>query len=219
MKYIPWILLLSLFAFASLSSFTPEEVALKAEQKLFSITSIKANFTQIYISKSLSTPLQEKGEFFFKKPGLMKWLYQEPEKKIFLLKEGNFDFLDFENNQLIRGSLSTENHESEILELLSGKLRFQDRYHIEFTQPPKDPDRNRIFHLTLTPKVEYEYSLIQLEIDERTWLIQKVIFFDWADNKTEIHFSRIRANTSFPQNTFEIEIPPGVEIIKNNNSL
>lgn len=210
MKYIPWILLLSLFLF----SYTAEDVALRAEKKLLSLNSLKANFIQIYYSKSLFTPLREKGKLYFKKTGLMKWIYKEPEEKIFLYKKGKYEFYDIENNQLHRGFLSEENHESEILELLSGKMQIQDNYHIGFSQLPSDTAR--VFQLKLIPREEDEYSSILLEIEKKTWLIRKAIFFDWAGNKTEFHFSQIKTNVPLPQNIFELKIPQDVEIIESD---
>lgn len=210
MKYIPWVIILPLLLY----SYTAEDVSLKAEKKLLSITSIKANFIQIYYPKSLSTPLREKGEFYFKKPGLMKWVYQEPEEKIFLLKEETFLFYLPEDNQLIKSSLSKDTHGSGILELLSGKLRIQDNYHVEFTNPPSETDQ--AYQLKLIPREENEYSSILLEIDKKTWLIQKAIFFDWTGNSTEFIFSKIKTNLSLPQNIFDIKIPPDVEIIEHD---
>jgi len=57
---------------------------MRTEKKLFSLSSIKADFEQIYYSVSITTPLREKGEFTLKKPDLMKWEYREPEEKVFL---------------------------------------------------------------------------------------------------------------------------------------
>ena len=123
MKRVAWLLL-----FLSLSSFpeTAEDIALKAERKLRSLHSIQAKFEQIYYASTVSTPLREKGNFYFKKPDLMKWEYKEPEEKIFLYKEKKFQFYIPEDNQLIRSSLSKEGHEAEILLLLSGTKNLLD---------------------------------------------------------------------------------------------
>jgi len=208
MKPIFYLLLFSL----SSSSLTVEDVALKTERKLNSIQSIQANFQQYYYPSSDSTPLKEKGEFYFKKPDLMKWEYKDPEEKIFLYKEGVFLFYFPEDNELFQSSLSKEQYESEILSLLSGKKRLTDHYSIEFSPFPSENQKS--WKLKLTPKEENEYIYILLEINEKTWLIQKAIFFDWAGSKSEFHFSQIKSNIRFPQNVFELKLPSDVEIIK-----
>ncbi|NIM91892.1 MAG: hypothetical protein GTO17_13200 [Candidatus Aminicenantes bacterium] len=208
MKQIPWLLILSLFLF----SLTPEEVAMRTEKRLVSLKSIKADFEQIYYSVSVTTPLKEKGKFTFKKPDLMKWEYREPEEKIFLYKKGSFLFYIPEDNQLIKSSLGEENHESEILSLLSGQKTFQNHYLIELSPFPTESASS--YQLKLTPREEDEYSFILMEIDEKSWLITKAIFFDWAGNKTEFRFSRIRTNVNVPLSFFELKVPPDVEIIE-----
>lgn len=212
MKHLAWLLLLTLASFP----YTAEDIALKAEKKLRSLHSIQAHFEQIYYSSTVSTPLREKGNFYFKKPDLMKWEYKDPEKKIFLYKEGVFQFYIPEDNQLIRSSLSEEGHEAEILSLLSGKKKLTDNYLIEFSPFPTDHPKS--WQLKLTSKEEDEDSFILLELDEKSWLIQKAIFFDWTGNKTEFKFSKIKTNVRFSQNVFVLKVPPGVEIIENQTN-
>jgi outer membrane lipoprotein-sorting protein len=68
--------------------------------------------------------------------------------------------------------------------------------------------------IKLVPKENEDESYILLEIDEKNWQIQKAVFMDWAGNKSEFRFSRVRLNISLPQKTFELEVPPGTEIIE-----
>ncbi|MFP4082715.1 MAG: LolA family protein [Candidatus Aminicenantes bacterium] len=192
--------------------YTAQDIALKTEKKLRSFHSIQAHFEQVYYSSTVSTPLREKGNFYFKKPDMMKWEYREPEEKIFLYKQGVFQFYIPEDNQLIRSSLSEQGHEAEILMLLSGKKRLLDSYSIEFSPFPTDhPDS---WQIKLDSEQKEEYSFILLEIDKKRWLIQKAIFFDWAGNKTEFQFSQIKINVSLSPDVFDLKVPPDVEIIE-----
>lgn len=209
MKHITGLLVLLLFSFSQ----TPEDIALKVEAKLRSLQSIQANFKHNYFSSSISTPLKEKGKFYYKKPDLMKWEYKEPEKRIYLLKGGFFFEYIPEDKQIIKYDLSKEGYEPEILFLLSGKKKISDNYSLEFS--PFPTEHPKAFQLKLTPNREADYSFILLEINEKSWLIQKAIFFDWAGNKQEFHFERIRVNKPLARDLFELKAPPGVEIIKN----
>ncbi len=211
MKHIICLLLLTLLS----PSLTIEDIALKVERKLRSVQSIQANFDQIFYSSSISTPLREKGKFYFKKPDLMKWEYKDPEEKIFLYKEGVFLFYIPEDKELFRSSLSKETYESEILSLLSGKRRLKDDYLLESNSFPSE--NQKAWQLKLTPREEGEYTYILLEIDEKTWLIRKAIFFDWAGNKSEFRFSQIKTNVRLPKKVFELKIPPDVEIFEDES--
>lgn len=208
MKHTAWIAVLSLLVF----SLTAEDVALRAERKLHSLQSIQANFDQIYYSASMSTPLRERGKFYFKKPELMKWVYDDPEEKFFLYKDGIFQWYVPEDNELIRGALSKEQHEAEILTIISGQKRLSDTYTIEFSSFPSE--RKEAWQLKLTSKEEGEYSYILLELDKKSWLILRAIFFDWAGNKTEYKFTKIKTNVRFSKDTFILKVPPDVEIIE-----
>ena len=87
-----------------------------------------------------------------------------------------------------------------------------DHYLLEFSPFPSENQNS--WKLKLTPKEEEENSSILLEIDEKTWLIQKAIFFDWAGNKSEFHFSQIKTNLPLSQRFFALKVPADVEIFK-----
>ena len=209
MKRFGWLLLFPLLIFSQ----TAEDVAQKTEAKIRSYQSLQANFEQTYYSSTISTPLKEKGKFYFKKPGLMKWEYTEPEEKIFLVKDDLFWDYNREENQLIKYDLTKEGYESEILSLLSGQIRILDNYSVEYN--PFPTKNTKAFQIKLTPKEEDPDTFILLEINEKNWLIQKAIFFDWAGNKTEYHFIRTKINITLSKDTFELKVPPDVEIIEN----
>ena len=191
---------------------TAEEIAKKAEAKLRSYRSFQADFKQFYYSATISTPLEEKGKLYLMKPGWMKWEYKDPEKKIFLLKDGLYQQYLVEEKQLLESDLSTEESEFNVFTLLSGSTGILENYTVELS--PFPTDNTRAHQLKLTPREEDPDTFILLEINEKTWNIDKAVFFDWSGNKQEFHFSRIKTNVEFPKNTFELKLPPDVEIIK-----
>jgi len=146
----------------------------------------------------------------------MKWEYKDPEERTYLFKEGFILEYIPEDNQIIKYDLSREEHESEILSILSGQKGIVDNYSVEFS--PFPTKNSKALQLKLTPKQEDTDTFILLEIDEKTWLIQKAIFFDWAGNKMEYSFSKIKTNVRFAKDVFELKVPPGVEIIENQTN-
>jgi len=193
---------------------TAEEVALRVENTLRSYRSLQANFEQLYYSATVSKPLHEKGRLYFKKPDLMKWEYQDPEEKVFLIKDDFFWDYNKDEKTLIKYDLSQGEQNSEVLLLLSGQVVLLDKYSVELNPfPTENPEAIQI---KLTPKdEEYADSFLLLEIDEETWFIKKLISFDWAGNKTEFRFSKIKTNIELRDRIFELRIPPDVEIIEN----
>jgi outer membrane lipoprotein carrier protein len=191
-----------------------EDIALRVENTLRSYQSFQANFEQLYYSTTVSTPLRERGKVYFKKPDLMKWEYQDPEEKVFLIKDGFFWDYNKEEKQLIKYDLSSGDYNSEVISLLSGKVALLDTYSVDFSPfPTEDP---KTLQIKLTPKdEEFADTFLLLEIDEETGFIQKLISFDWTGNKTEFQFNKVKTNIPLDIKTFELRVPPDVEIIEN----
>jgi outer membrane lipoprotein carrier protein len=187
------------------------DIVAKVEQTMASLQSFQADFEQTYYAATISKPLKEKGRVFLKKPDLVRWEYTDPEKKMIVFKEGILLTYMPEDNQLYRQKLAQEQYETEILALLAGKGHLLDKYDVE--PSPFPGEGSHASQLKLTPKEEGEYTHILLEIDKKTWLLRKAIFFDWAGNKNEFFFGKIRTNTRLPADLFEIRVPPDCEII------
>jgi outer membrane lipoprotein carrier protein len=206
MKKIAFLLILAAVAFAQ----SAEDAAQKTEAHLRSYQTLQAEFEHLYFSSSVATPLRETGTCYFQKPGLMKWHYEKPEEKIYLLKDSIIESYFPEENQLIRSSF-TEEDESDILLLLAGKQGILENYTAEFS--PFPTENTDVLQIKLTPKNRDMETFILLEIGIKTWMIRKAVFFDWAGNKSEFHFNKIQLDTSLPKKTFELKVPKGTEII------
>jgi len=194
------------------TTLSPQDIALRLEQKLRSITSLRADFRQFYYSTTVQEPILGEGQVFIRRPDRMRWEYSSPEKQIFLLKEGKFWLYFPEDKQLIKNPADSEIQESEILGLLSGNYSLATRYEIGFN--PFPTDRKNSYQLKLTPREESQFAYILLEIDKVTWLILKAVFFEPIGSKLEYHFSRIKLNQKLPEELFELRIPPDCEIIE-----
>jgi outer membrane lipoprotein carrier protein len=205
-----WLLLVLISSLAQTLP-SPGEAALKIEKAFASLRSLRAEFEQSYYSASLSTPLLEKGKLYLQKPDLMRWEYAEPERNVFVYKEGVSLAYFPEDNQLFRHTLSPEEKEWAIFTLLTGRARITDTYTIEPAEFPSD--RKSPVQIKLTPKSEGEISYILLEADPGTWLLDKAIFLDWAGNKQEFHFRAFKLNPRIDPKTFELDVPADCEVI------
>ncbi len=187
------------------------QAAARLESRLKSLASLQADFEQLYYSQTVSQPLRGRGAFTFRKPDLMKWEYVSPEPQVFLFRDGVFSFYIPSEKQLIRSRSAGERYESEILGLLSGARGLREDYTVEATEFPAGAGAGR--QLKLTPRREGEYTQILIEVDPASGLIGRAIFFDWAGNKTEFRFSKLRPDRRLPRDAFDLVLPPGVEVI------
>lgn len=190
----------------------PEEIARSAESRLRSFKTLRAEFKQIYYSANVSTPLEEHGRVWLKKPGWMKWEYQDPEKKIYILKDELYQEYLPDEKLLTEQVFSPEDGGAEVLEILSGRRGLLENYQVELSPFPTD-EKNRL-QIKLTPLIGEGDTWLLLEIDERSRLIRKLTSFDWAGNRQEYHFSEIKTDIRISDEEFELKLPPDVEIIR-----
>jgi outer membrane lipoprotein carrier protein len=206
------LVVLSLWAGFLVASVSPQEAARNIEKAFASLRSLQAEFEQSYYSASLATPLLEKGKLFLQKPDMMRWEYLEPERNIYLYKEGVSLAYFPEDNQLFRHTLSPEEKDWAVFSLLAGRARIIETYTIEAAEFPTDNKAS--VQLKLIPLEEGELSYILIEADPRTWLLEKAIFLDWAGNKQEFRFHGFKLNPRLDARLFELEVPPDCEVIE-----
>ncbi len=191
---------------------SPQEAARNIEKAFAALRSLQAEFEQTYYSASLATPLLEKGKLFLQKPDMMRWEYLEPERNIYLYKEGISLAYFPEDNQLFRHALSPEEKNWAVFSLLAGRAKIIETYTVEAAEFPTD--KKASVQLKLIPLEEGELSYILIEADPRTWLLEKAVFLDWAGNKQEFRFRAFKLNPRLDARLFELEVPPDCEVIE-----
>jgi len=205
------VLTVLLLAGAARAQTAGETTAANLEKALRKVRTLQTRFEQLYFSMSVTEPLRERGDLFLQRPDLMRWQYRIPQEKVFLYTGGLLQVYLAEDKQLTKSRVSPEAYDTDILGIFLGTKSFRDLYTIEDTRFPTDSARVR--QIKLTPKEEGDYSHILLEVDDRTWLLRRAIFFEWAGNKREFLFTRLRANATLPPRTFELKVPSGTEVI------
>ena len=215
MRYFPaaaaGMALLAVALSAQTAAVTPEQAMANLEKALKAVTTLRADFEQLHYSMSVSEPLREKGQLFLEKPDRLRWQYKTPQEKVFLYQKGVVEMYLPEEKQLTRSPVAEEALRSDIFGILLGLMSFREAYAIEANPFPTDAARVR--QVKLTPHEEGDYSHILLEIDETTWLLRRAIFLEWAGNKREFTFSRVRTGVRLPAGAFTLKVPPGTEVI------
>lgn len=188
------------------------QVVQNLEKAIASTRTLRAEFTQLYYAAAVADPLIESGELFFAKPDLMRWEYSRPEPKVFLAKDGLFEMYIPAEKQLVRSRVPAEAYQSDIIGILLGTRSILEAYAVEAVSFPTN--NTGVRQLKLTPREEGEFSHLLLEVDGRTWLLRRAIFMEWAGNKREYIFRKIRLNRGLPAGTFSLKVPDDVEVIE-----
>lgn len=172
------------------------------------ITDLVARFSQSYRSGLLGREVTETGTVAIKRPGRMRWDYENPEKKTFVSDGKTFYFHVPADRQVI---VSEQDERRSLAgRLLSGRQGLS----AEFAASVEATLGGGVVRLKLLPRAEQpdlEVAFVDVEPSGRVISIQ---IEDLQGNRTRFHFERVRENTGVKDDLFRFRVPDGVEVIR-----
>ena len=167
-----------------------------------------ARFSQSYRSGMLGREVVERGTVSIKRPGRMRWDYEDPEKKTFVSDGKTFYFYVPADKQVI---VSEQDEQRSLAgRLLSGRGGLTG----EFAASIEAPLEEGVVRLKLVPRREQadvERAFVDIEPSGRVRSLQ---LEDAQGNRTRFRFEKVRENTGLKDELFRFEVPPGVEVIR-----
>jgi outer membrane lipoprotein-sorting protein len=142
--------------------------------------------------------LEETGNIVFLDQNHIKWTYQQPDLKIWLLKDKEYRFYHEDNEQLIIGRANQINNHW-IWNLFSANL---DSYHLECQE------KKQWIHI----KKESESLDIKIFFNQN-FLVNKVIQLDPTGLEVVYLFEDYQQKATIPANTFELKVPENTDTI------
>lgn len=185
------------------------------QRRYASVNSVAANFQQIYRAPGVNQV--ESGVFWMKKPGLMRWEYQEPEKKLFIA-DGRKAYLYVpQDRQVTEQSFSASDMHDTPLEFLLGAGNINKSFDAQWETELK-PDIKGTLLIRLTPRTnETGYLFLVLEIDRETFDLRRIAIHETGGNTSEYLLTNLRTNVKVDNKEFQFKNPKGVEVIKMTN--
>jgi outer membrane lipoprotein carrier protein len=167
-----------------------------------------ARFQQDYTYKAFKRTQTSTGSVTFMKPGLMRWEYEKPSAKSFVLAGDKVYSLDREAKLLTKAKIDT-NQLSASVTFLFGKGKLAD----EFTISKKDCAACAGTQLQLDPKLaDARFQRIFLEIDPKSAQVLKSTVVDPDGSENAIRFIDLKTNTGVKKELFTLEPPPGTQV-------
>jgi len=185
-----------------------ESLVKRIEERQASTTDLVARFVQSYRSGLLGRELVERGVVSIKRPGRMRWEYQDPEEKLFISDGETFYFYVPEDKQVIV-------QEQDEQRSLAARLLFgQGGLLEEFEALLEEPFEEGVLRVRLTPRRE-DAELERAFIDvEPSGLVRSILLEDVQGNRTQFRFEELKENTGLKDELFRFEVPSGVEVIR-----
>lgn len=192
---------------------TGENTARLIQSRYEGIRDIHANFVQTnesatFAGQPLMTPEPKQGRVIFAKPGKMRWSYLSPEPSVVVSNGHILWIYDVAGESITRFEVTSGFLSGAALQFLLGDGQILESFEVEATACKE----GRIT-LDLIPKAAATYERLGLVVDAVSGDIVATSVLDLFGNRTEIRFSEIEINRDPKAETFELEIPDGVEVI------
>ncbi len=193
------------------AALTPEVKALVDRVQSFyeKTTDFTADFKQDYTYKAFKRTQTSGGKVTYAKPAQMRWDYQKPSPRTFVLSKDRVTMLDPEAQTLTTTSIATSQLSASVT-FLWGQGKLAD----EFAIAKKDCKDCKGTLLELTPlKPDPRFQKVLLEVDPKTAMVLKSTVIDPDGSENAITFGAMQLNTGVDLKKFQLDPPPGTQVI------
>ena len=193
------------------------------EARYHQARTLKASFFESY-SDGSGGVAAEAGTVYFSRPGRMRWEYESPEKKLFLVDGTNVWFYVPADHTASRAKMNESSDWRTPIAVLAGKADLAKLCrNLEVidpaatTKPEEKPQAPEDSVLLCTPRdssgaMGEEIHDVILEIDPRSYLV-RVVIRQPGNLETEFRFGNWQENISIAPDKFHFTPPQGVSVV------
>ena len=194
------------------SALTAEEVADKVQATYRGFSDLEAVFVQKATNRLSGTSQEASGRLFLKWPGKMRWEYDKPEPRLFLIDGKTlWSYSPMERQavaQEVKGAISTGP-----IGILFGVSSLRRDFRVRTITHAGTRDTQE-YLLDLAPKGEdLSFKRVILAIDRESFLIQRLTVFDLYGNTTAVDLSDLKVNGGLKDGLFSFSPPPGTDLV------
>ena len=186
-------------------------LAQKVDQHYDHMRTLEAHFIETYAGAGMTRT--ESGTLIMKKPGKMRWDYEQPQPKLFLTDGKTAYFYVPGERQIRRTPVKQLSDLRSPLRYLLGKTKLEK----EFDGLSLAPDVKSVYPgdivLRGVPngmRDRIAQTLLEVTSDG---LITRIVVEDLDGSTTEFRFLQQKENVQLPDKRFTFEPPAGVEIV------
>jgi outer membrane lipoprotein carrier protein len=191
------------------------------EQRYAHVRTLKAIFFEQY-SDGSGGVTGESGTVYFSRPGRMRWEYESPEQKLFLVDGPNVWFYVPADHTASRAKLKESSDWRTPLALLVGNTNLtklcrkiqianSSDANADLDFKPTSPG-DTVLQCTPRDSPDAAGNQVLLETDPRGLLV-RVVIAEAGNAKTEFRFGNWEENISIPEVKFHFQPPAGVAIV------
>lgn len=214
---------LLLFPALAAATFDVDSVRRALESRYHHARTLKAAFFERYDDGNGGVAA-ESGTVYFSSPGRMRWEYESPQQKLFLVDGTNAWFYVPADHTASRAKMKESSDWRTPLALLAGKADLAQMCRKLDLVDPAGSGAKEDKALTAGDKVlrctprdnppgpagNFPYLLLESDSEAR---LVRVVIRDSGNAETEFRFGNWEENPPIPEIKFHFEAPPGVSIV------
>jgi len=205
------LLSVSVLATASLAAQDVHAIANKVDQRYDRLHTLQAQFTETYSGAGMTRT--ESGTLLLKKPGEMRWDYDQPRPKLFITDGKTAWFYVPGEKQARRAAVKQLEDLRSPLRYLLGKTRLDkelDGLSLASDQKAVNPGDTVLRGTPKGMRDRVAETLLEVSPDG---LIVRIVVEELDGSVTEFRFHQQKENVQIADQQFRFVPPPGVEIV------
>jgi outer membrane lipoprotein carrier protein len=186
-------------------------VADKVDQRYNAMHTLQAEFVETYTGAGMSRT--ESGTLILKKPGQMRWDYDQPHSKLFVTDGHTAWFYVPGERQARRTSIKQLDDLRSPLRYLLGKTKLEkelDGLSLASDQKPINAGDIVLRGVPKGMRDRVEQTLMEVAPDG---FIVRIVVEELDGSQTEFRFHQQKENVQIPDQQFHFVPPPGVEVV------
>jgi outer membrane lipoprotein carrier protein len=202
-----------LVAQAAPPAHSPSVVAERVQTRYDTIRDFEADFVQTYEGGVLRRKTTERGTVAIKRPGRMRWIYTQPERKEFV-SDGTrlYSYLPADKQVIV--SPAPEGQSNTPALFLTGKGHLVRDFTASVAELPAPAPGLTMLKL-LPKRSDPDVQSLILGVDATTYQIRLLVATDHQGGTSTFTFSNLKENRGISDKIFEFRIPRGVDVVTN----
>lgn len=189
-----------------------DAVASRLQAHYETIRDFSAEFVHTYEGGVLRRQVSERGVVLVKKPGMMRWTYQEPEEKLFVSDGEHMYSYVPADEQVMVTRLPDDDVASTPILFLVGRGNLVRDFEAAIDRDVQI-DQGEVA-LRLTPRApSAEYDSLTLVVDRETMALRQLITRDAQGGRSTFVFTNLDENVGAADSEFTFTPPRGTDVI------
>lgn len=168
-----------------------------------------ATFDQVYRYKTMTRRLSSTGTVQVKKPGFMRWDYEQPAKKAFVVDGKSLWIHEPEENSVMVQRAFSQDSLSAAVSFLRGRGKLTDEFDASIVVRR---DVGATVLLLVPKRPQPGFSKVYFGVEEATGAVVTSLVVDTQGNENRITFKDVKSNTGLAESAFKFTVPKGATV-------